>query len=295
MMMADPDLSKYAALLGWKISQDDDDKSNRSSEEERPEPRKMNEKDVEKTCVGLARLQVHGDALQKKIVEEQQEQDQEDENENIPTRPEPMDIRTKTLSALPNLIIRDRLFRSTANDQFLTRLLQEPPIQTIYMQVKRWVMMKKEFKNGQNDIITQLTRLGVHFVASRQSQELDDSYSRDIYIEFLLDPFHKQKMEEKKKKEEDMDRKRTLRRIARSNKDDRYLLSSESESSTDEDAGPEPIFTENVLLESMMIDIEEEEIPGFVEERVHFDVILHQTTEKTNVKGLQFYIVNVQK
>lgn len=295
----------YASLMGIDINDDDESEYIQSSDDDRKDPGPYTEKNVVETCVGLARLQVCAEKVKDMTSEKSSlsflkngENSNRTNHTNLTTTQKTFasqESQSHPSTILPNLILKDKIFRSTANPVFLARLLREPIIETIYLIVQPWVISKKEFRNGQMDVIQQLIRYGVSFVSTRTSSDvLDMDKNRYIYVEFLLDPFHKQKMEEKKKKEEDMERRKTMRRLAMANKRDDFNSSeedSESESPEDFSKG----ISERVNLLSMTMDIEEDEISAFVDERVHFDVILKQCDKTFYTDRLQFYIVNIQK
>ncbi len=201
--------------------------------------------------------------------------------------------RAPALPPLPNLITKDHLFRSSANPYFLARLLSEPSIEMVYITVQPWIHARRAFVSGPSDVIQQLTRYGVSYVSTSGIDEMAKSiHAARIYVEFLLDPFHKQKVEEERKRQEDLERRRAIANIATFGKH----ANSDSESSEDELRGVREIdINANISLQSMVLDIEEEEIPAFVDERVHFDVIMEKEGEMYYIVGLQFYIVNIQK
>lgn len=237
------------------------------------------EENIVTTSVGLARLQAAGAT-------------NESRSNTIP-RPPP--LKEIEFFDVPNVIKNDKLFKGSADDKFVSRLMNEPSIQTVYMLIKPWIITKRKF-GGPSDVIQQLHRYGFSHVSTRTVNQYD-GMSREIYIEFLLDPFHKQKKDEEKKKHDEIIRRRALREIAsRGKKRDEFYENSESDSDDDPDFRQvENDMNKSIALSAMTMDIEEDEIPSFVDERVHFDVVMKNVENIFTIQNLQFHIVRIQK
>lgn len=278
-------MSKYqfAAFMGFSNSEVREMQDSRGSDSDREEPT-YTEDDVANASEGMARI------LKKKMaMEERQKAPPALEKEKVS-----MDCKVP-----PNVITKDSIFHSGAHPAFLTRLLNEPSIEMVYVVCKSWQISRRAFPAGPSELVQQMRRYGISHVLTKSDSSLKDDTSKHIYVEFLLDPFYKQKMEEKRKRMEDLHRRRSVNLIATFGKQ----ANSDSESS-EEDDGMGDLehrladldVNHGPRLEQMVLNIDDEEIPGFVDERVHFEVVLNRGEDKAYyIQDMYFYIVSIQK
>lgn len=270
----------YAAFLGFCESGHlEEDRA----DSDREEP-VYTEEDVVEAGLGMGRI------LKKKLELRDQE-----------CAPPDLDKARVSVSekSLPNVITKDRIFRSGAHPVFLARLLRERSIETTYLKVNSWKIARRPFGNGASELVQQIRRYGVAHVMTKMDSNLDDQAGNHMYVEFLLDPFHKQKMEEKRKRMEDMQRRRAVNLIATFGKQ----ANTDSESSEDDDGMGDLEqrlcnldVNQGPRIEQMILDIDDEEIPGFVDDRVHFEIVLTRGPDKLYyIEDLYFYIVSIQK